>query len=327
MVRSLRTNTRDRALFRKGRWHALSRVLEESFRRFYTEDSPYLAASIAFYALLSIFPLSLICLSLFGLFIRRYELSEGLALVLARYLPMQPDFISGNLISISSSFGKVTLLSALLLLWAASGVFMPIQKALDRAWEIKVPRPWWRGQLVAAEMVLLVSILALISISLTGFNIFLQPLLRRLGWAQMPAPVDFVLHGGVLLASFVVTVLLFLLIYHRLPNRSLRIREVLPSALFAALFWEAARAAFTLLLPFFNYKRLYGSIGMVAMLMSWIYISSLIMLLGAQISAVLYRTVFAPEPANPLPEPEADALVSPAKAEAGRKVSTGRSLP
>ena len=327
MVRSLRTKTKDQHPSRKGRWHALSRVLGESFRRFYNEDSPNLAASIAFYALLSIFPLSLICLSFFGLFIKKYELSEGLALVLARYLPMQTDFIFGNLISISSSFGKVTTLSALLLLWAASGVFMPIQKALDRAWEIKVSRPWWRGQLVAAEMVLLVSILALISISLTGVNIFLEPLLRRLGWTQMPAPVDFVLHGSVLLASFGVTVLLFLLIYQRLPNRSLRIREVLPSALFAALFWEAARAAFTLLLPFFNYKRLYGSIGMVAMLMSWIYISSLIMLLGAQISAVLYRTVFVPEQSNPPPGPEADVPASPGKAGAGRKVWTERSSP
>ena len=327
MVRSLRTKTKDQHPSRKGRWHALSRVLGESFRRFYNEDSPNLAASIAFYALLSIFPLSLICLSFFGLFIKKYELSEGLALVLARYLPMQTDFIFGNLISISSSFGKVTTLSALLLLWAASGVFMPIQKALDRAWEIKVSRPWWRGQLVAAEMVLLVSILALISISLTGVNIFLEPLLRRLGWTQMPAPVDFVLHGSVLLASFGVTVLLFLLIYQRLPNRSLRIREVLPSALFAALFWEAARAAFTLLLPFFNYKRLYGSIGMVAMLMSWIYISSLIMLLGAQISAVLYRTVFVPEQSNPPPGPEADVPDSPGKAGAGREVWSERSSP
>ena len=149
MVRSLRTKTKDQHPSRKGRWHALSRVLGESFRRFYNEDSPNLAASIAFYALLSIFPLSLICLSFFGLFIKKYKLSEGLALVLARYLPMQTDFIFGNLISISSSFGKVTTLSALLLLWAASGVFMPIQKALDRAGRSRSAAPggegnWWR---------------------------------------------------------------------------------------------------------------------------------------------------------------------------------------
>ncbi len=274
-------------------WRSGRRLLGECFRRFFSEDTPFVAASVAFYALLSVFPLSLICLSIFGLFVRRYQMSEGLALVLARYLPMNPDFILENLISISHSFGKVTLFSSLLLLWAASGVYLPIQRALDRAWDIPNSRPWWRSQLVAVEMVILVSLLVLLSFSLTGVNLLFAAILERLGFERIPVLLDVLLHGGMLLASFGITVSLFLAIYHRLPNRSLRVRQVLPSALFAAVFWEAARTIFTLLLPYFNYRRLYGSIGIVVMLMTWFYVSSLIMLLGAQLSAVLYRTMAA----------------------------------
>ncbi len=103
MVRSLRTNTKDQHRSRKGRGHALSRVVSESFRRFYSGDSPYLAASIAFYALLSIFPLSLICLSLFGLFIRKYEQTQINSKVHSLNIKIQTNFIFLKIIYISIS--------------------------------------------------------------------------------------------------------------------------------------------------------------------------------------------------------------------------------
>ena len=271
---------------------AVGSILAECFRRFLSDDPPIVAASIAFFGMLGVFPLSLICLIILGLFVRNPETSEGLSLLLARYLPMQPDLILENLLSISQSFGPVTLVSAFLLWWASSGVYFPIQKALDRAWEIKESRPWWRGQLVAMEMAVIVGFLLLLSIGLTVANIFYLPtLLDRLGLEGVLGFVDFFIHAGVLLASVGVTVALFLLIYPRGPNRTLSFREARPSALFAAVFWEAARSIFILLLPHFNYRRIYGSIGVVVMLMTWSYISSLIMLLGAQLSPVIYRTL------------------------------------
>ncbi len=290
---------------------AIGSILAECFRRFFSDDPPIVAASIAFFGMLGVFPLSLICLIFFGLFVRNLETSEGLSLLLARYMPMQPDFILDNLLSISQSFGPVTLVSAFLLWWASSGVYFPIQKALDRAWGIKNSRPWWHGQLVAMEMAVIVGFLLLLSIGLTVANIFYLPaLLGRLGWEEVPGFVDFFIHAGVLLASFGVTVALFLLIYHRLPNRRLRFREALPSALFAAVFWELARSIFILLLPHFNYRRIYGSIGVVVMLMTWSYISSLIMLLGAQLSPVIYHTLTKNPRLLPSEEPTAPLLTS-----------------
>ena len=290
---------------------AIGSILGECFRRFFSDDPPIVAASIAFFGMLGVFPLSLICLIVLGLFLRNPETSEGLMMFLSRYLPMQPDFILDNLLSISQSFGPVTLVSAFLLWWASSGVYFPIQKALDRAWGIEVSRPWWRGQLVAMQMAVMVGFLLLLSIGLTVANIFYLPvLLSRLGLGELSGFVDFFVHAGVLLAGFGVTVTLFLLIYQRLPNRTLSFREALPSALFAAVFWEAARSIFILLIPHFNYRRIYGSIGVVVMLMTWSYISSLIMLLGAQLSPVIYRTM-TKHPELPYSEEPTARLLNP----------------
>src|SRR5207247_2081621 len=71
----------------------------------------------------------------------------------ARKLPaMRPDFIMRNLVSISKSFGRLSTISILLLWWSSSGVFLPLEKALNRAWDVKQDRPWWRRHLLSLEM-------------------------------------------------------------------------------------------------------------------------------------------------------------------------------
>jgi membrane protein len=78
-------------------------------------------------------------------------------------------------------------------------------------------------------------------------------------------------------------------------------RQAFPGALLTALLWAAARSLFTHLLPFLNYRQVYGSIGVVVALMTWVYISSAIMLFGAQVSRSLYRTWRVKPPAAEAP--------------------------
>jgi len=83
---------------------------------------------------------------------------------------------------------------------------------------------------------------------------------------------------------------MFLVLFERLPNRSMSFRQAFPGAFLTALLWAAARSLFTHLLPLLNYRQVYGSIGVVVALMTWVYISSVVMLFGAQVSRSLYRT-------------------------------------
>jgi len=268
-------------------WRNTSRVLKESCIEFYDEDYLTVSASIAYYFLLSLFPLLLLVLGLSGIYIRQHNLAVRLAVVLQRVLPMNPDFILEDLQGISQAYGRVGFASFLLLLWSSAGVFLPVEKSLNRAWGVGKERSWIRRRLLALEMTLLTGLLIVATTALVG--------VRRYVRFWLPGATAFftgVTYRGVLgLASLALTLAMFMILFKTLPNRPMRLREIFPSAFLTALLWQLARSAFTLLLPRFNYRHVYGSIGVVVGLMTWAYASSALMLFGARVSAALYRTV------------------------------------
>lgn len=277
---------------RPRRWPHIRQVLSESLINFFNSDSLMVAASIAYHSLLCIFPFLLLLLGLGGLYIQHFDLTGRLAIVLDRALPMKPDFILQNVQGITRAYGRITLISVALLLWSSSGIFMPVEKALNRAWEVEQERSWWRRRLLALEMAVILGFLILISTGLVGVNVFIHNWLRQRA-LFLPSPfLEISYHAAIIVVTFSMTLAMFIILFERLPNRPLRFREVLPSALLTALFWEAARSVFTLLLARFSYRHIYGSIGAVVALMTWAYISSVVILFGAQVSSALYRSLY-----------------------------------
>jgi YihY family inner membrane protein len=281
-----------------GRWGQVREVLRDSLVSFLRENSLTVSASIAYYSLLALFPLLLLLLGVSGIFIRRYELSGRLALVLGHYLPVKEDFIMRELVGISRAYGKVSILSFLLLLWSSSGVFLPLERALNRAWDVEQRRSWWRRRLLALEMAGIFGFLALLSTFLVGTRKYTHAWLSTWVASSVLPLVEFFYRGIFVAATFGITLCMFLVIFERLPNRPMSLRQAFPGALLTALFWQAARSLFTHLLPLFNYRQVYGSIGVVVALMTWVYISSAVMLFGAQVSRGLYRTWRVKPPAT-----------------------------
>jgi membrane protein len=101
-----------------------------------------------------------------------------------------------------------------------------------------------------------------------------------------------------ILGSAVITIVLFTILYKFLPNTRIAFREALTGAIVAGVLWEGAKFGFAYLLPYFHYDLLYGSIGAGITLLSWVYLSSLIMLFGAQFTAVLHRAHLYDPPEN-----------------------------
>jgi YihY family inner membrane protein len=282
------------------RWRRVRQVLTDSLEDFFREDSLLVSASIAYHSLLGIFPFLILLTSLSGYYIRHLELTGRLAIVLDRYLPMKPDFILQNLESVSRSYGRVGLLSFFLLLWSSSGIFLPLEKALNRAWDIKMERAWWKRRLLALEMAVTVALLVFVSFVLVGVNVYVHNWLRH--W-RTPLPSAFIelgYYAALLAITFGISLAMFVMIFGRLPDKPMRLRQVLPSALVTAIFWEAARSLFTLLLPRLNYRHIYGSIGVVVALMTWAYVSSAVVLFGAQVSHALYGTLEGETPDEPI---------------------------
>ncbi len=249
------------------------------------------SASIAYHCLLCTFPFLLLMTGLGGYYVKHRELAGRLTLILGRYLPMNPDFILHNLESISRAYGRVGFFSFLLLLWGSSGIFLPLEKALNRAWEAEKQRTWFRRQLLALGMAVVVGLLVMISSGVVGVNVYVDDWARRGGHA-FPSPIiAFLYRFLVVVSTFSLTLLMFIVLFKVLPNRPMHFREVLPSALLTAVFWEGVRSLLTLLFPLFNFSHIYGSIGAVVALMTWAYFSSAVMLFGAQVSRALYRTL------------------------------------
>ena len=89
--------------------------------------------------------------------------------------------------------------------------------------------------------------------------------------------------------SYLITVALFVLIYRFMPRAAVTLRDTLPGAFLAGLLWELAKYIFAWSLGYFHYDQIYGSVGAVVAVLTWSYVSSLIMLFGAQLTAVFHR--------------------------------------
>jgi membrane protein/epoxyqueuosine reductase len=292
-------------------WVKARHVLRQALLSFLKEDSLMVSGSIAYHSLLAIFPLLLLLLGMTGLYIRHFELTGHLSVVLERYLPVRTDIIMQNLVGISRAYGQISLLSFLLLLWSSSGVFMPLENALNRAWEVAEGRPWWQSRLLALEMACIAGCVILTATAFVGVEVLFRQRLEALLGPSFRPLVVFLYHLLTATSSFTLALLMFLVLFDRLPNRPMRLRQAFPGALLTAVLWETARWLFTIFLPYFNYRQVYGSIGVMVTLMTWAYISSAVMLFGAQVSHALYGSLRIKEaaaaqaaPLSRLPSPE-----------------------
>jgi membrane protein len=89
--------------------------------------------------------------------------------------------------------------------------------------------------------------------------------------------------------SYLITVTLFVLVYRFMPRAEVTLRDTLPGAFLAGLLWEIAKYTFAWSLQYFHYDQIYGSVGAVVAVLTWSYVSSLILLFGAQLTAVFHR--------------------------------------
>ena len=143
------------------------------------------AAAIAFYTLFSFFPLILILLNLGGVFIHRFGLETQIVESVRFYLPVGADLVEDNLRRITASTGPTSLIALFLLTWTASGAFIPLELALNRAWGVKKERNFLFQRVVAASMALLCGTFILASVFATAmigrFDRFVRAVLPKAG--------------------------------------------------------------------------------------------------------------------------------------------------
>jgi len=221
-----------------------------------------------------------------GVFIRQYHLENSIITSVRYYLPVGADLVESNLQIITSSAGKTSLVALVLLIWTASGAFLPLELALNEAWGVKKERGFIHRRVLAALMTLLCGYFILISVFATAMIVRFDRYLKRLlkdEWHYTIAPIFFKV---VLIAvSFSLTVVIFALIYKLVPYTRIRFAQVVPAAVLAAFTWEIAKYGFTSMIRFSNYTSVYGSIATIIVILIWVYLSATIILFFAEYSA------------------------------------------
>lgn len=242
-----------------------------------------MAAVIAYYTLFSLFPLLLGLIAILGLFLEGPEVQRRLLEMASQVFPASRDLVAENIEAVVASRGVIGLFSIGGLLWSATSVFAAIRKSLNRAWNTEGKRPLVQQKLLELAMVASVGLLFLVSVMATAFFSFVRQFMptdlsameRNLAWGAVTG----LLPG---LVSFVT----YSLLYRFVPDTEVSWADVWPGALLAAALFEAAKDLFAwYLADFANYPLVYGSLGAVIAFLFWAYLSALILLLGAELSA------------------------------------------
>jgi membrane protein len=256
-----------------------------------------LAAAIAFWAFLSIFPLLIGIFSLAGYFLQSSELQARIYQVVTEIFPGSGSLVRENLEAMIQYRGTMSWVGIGGLLWSASKGFGAITRAVNRALGAEQTDNFLLSKIRSFFMAIAVSISAITSIAITlAIEIVLDsPLLTRIGFK----PID-VSHVKSWVLSLLLMFLTFALIYKLAPYVKVRWRQVLPGAFLAAVLFDLVKTAFVIYLDrFADFEKIYGSLSSIIVLLLWLYISALVLVLGAEYNIVRSDTAEAIGETNP----------------------------
>ncbi len=265
-----------------------------------TEVHTY-AFSVAANVILSLFPFILLLLTITVRVFHSPRMELVIGDLIRNLLPIGQNFIVRNMQWLVHSQKKVAILSLVMLLVSSTGVFLPLEIALNHIWGVKENRSYLHNQLVSLGLALSVGVLALLSVAFSAAHI---TLLSLIFFGHTQNIVFRVLTQSVLkILADVAGISIFFLVYWLLPNRKIPAFSVLPSAIITGLIWEGAKFAYIRVLPELDLPSAYGPFATSVGIMMWAYLSGLILLAGAHFTAVrsLHLLGDAIPPAQPEP--------------------------
>ena len=256
---------------------------------FYNSEGLTHAASIAYYALLSLFPFLLLVLSVLGSVTADASDRDEVVRFVFRYFPRQFDFMTGQLDAFRGQTFRLGVGGLLALTWASLGVFTAISSAIDHAWGVERRRSFLMHRLVSFLMMVSAGAIFLVAIALASVarlapTNLLWDFIERSPWLIGLSHVT---------ADYGATVLLIVcvaLLFYFIPNTEMRFRWVWPGAIVTGLLWRGALSAFSWYArDMARWNAVHGSIAAVVVFLFWIYISAVILLYGVEMTAAYAR--------------------------------------
>ena len=240
------------------------------------------AFSVAANSILSFFPFVVLLMTLIRRVFHSRVMYEVVIELLRDYLPAGQEFVIRNLNAMVNSRQRVQAVSLIILLVTSSGVFMPLEVALNRIWRFPNNRSYFANQAISLALAFGCGVLALLSVALTAGNVALMGVLLHGHGSGLIRVVGFVVMK---LFAIAASIVIFFLIYRVLPNGKVPARAVLPAAIIMGVLSEALKYAYILALPWLNFGEVYGPFALSVSLMFWAFLTGLLLLTGAHLSA------------------------------------------
>ncbi|MFC7393920.1 YihY/virulence factor BrkB family protein [Scopulibacillus cellulosilyticus] len=267
---------------KRNRWEIFKIFTKQVIKRFNDDGAIDIAATLAYFFLLSLFPL----LIFFFTILPYLGLSQDQVLpFLAQYVPDDAmRIIKANTIHVFNKNGGLLSFSIIATIWSASNAVNAIIRAMNKAYEVEENRSFVvaRGLAIILTIAMIIVIVMALAINVFGptvtkyiFHYFgiSDPFLRI--WSMIS-----------FLISFVIIIMVFACLYYFGPNMRQKFSEVILGAVISAVGWQVASYAFSFYVNRFGqFSATYGTLGGIIVLMLWFYITALIIILGGEINA------------------------------------------
>jgi membrane protein len=264
----------------------LSGLLFPSARYLFETEVHAYAFSIAANAYLSLFPFTLILLAICRRWLHWQKAYEMVIQLLRVHLPTGSDLVIHNLVVVVQGRPRLQLLSVFMLFFTSSGVFLPLEIALNKVWGFQRNRNFLKNQGISFILALVSGVLALF------FILALTPLQSGItflmGWIPSKSFLTLVSRIVLEVASVPFLASIYFAIYYILPNGKVPVRRVFPAAIATGILTEVGKVIYFLTLPMFRFREVYGPFALSATLLFWAYAGALILLFGAHLSAHMW---------------------------------------
>ncbi|HEX4008005.1 MAG TPA: YihY/virulence factor BrkB family protein [Acidobacteriaceae bacterium] len=265
-------------------WVSLARYLGQ------TEVHTY-AFSVAANAILSLFPFIVMMFTVARGVFHSTAMVNSISGMLHDLLPSNQDFVVRNMALLVHPRGSVQAASVIMLLISSTGVFLPLEVALNRVWAVGKNRSYVMNQLVSLGLALVIGLLTMLTVVIATAQ---TGILTAVFFGHTENVVfGFFNHLFLQIAVAFLGVGMFLAIYWILPNRRLPLRAVLPTAIVMGLLWDCGRLVYILALPHLDLHSVYGPFEVSVSLMIWAFLTGLLLLAGAQYSATRHAVRLA----------------------------------
>ena len=257
-------------------------VLRSTVRYMMRTEVHTFAFSVAANSILSFFPFLLLLMTLIR-YVFHSRVMYGIVENLLRdYVPTGQEFVIRNLNALVGAHQRAQIFSLVMLLITSTGIFLPLEVALNRVWGFRNNRSYFGNQLISLGLVFACGSLALLSVGLTAGNVaILTTALHGYGTWYIQL-VGFITMK---IFSILASIAIFFLVYWLLPNGKVPARGVLPAAVFMGLLSEILKHVYIFALPRLNFAEVYGPFAISVSLIFWAFLSGMLLLTGAHLSA------------------------------------------